>query len=145
MPAFEIIDFSIFIIANLINLLISILFIFRQKKQEKIEYWLGLIVVFLALPIVAFMAINWIGNRDWWTFILLLPMVLYAVIELLFDYILKLEFRKTALLWPYLLIYYTALNGMIGYTFLVNRVFGFVTLSTYFINLFATWYGHREN
>jgi len=91
------------------------------------------------------MAINCIGNRDWWTFILPLPLGLYAVIELFFDYILKREFRKTALLWPYLLLYYTALNGMIGYTFLVNRIFGFVTLSTYFINLFATWYWHREN
>jgi len=66
------------------------------------------------------------------------------VVELLLDYVLKLPFRKTWLLGPYLGIYYLAQFGMIGYAFLVGKAHGFVTLVTYFCSLFATWYSYSR-
>ncbi len=69
-------------------------------------------------------------------------LILFFAIELLFDYILKLDFRNTALLWPYIVVYYLALMGMIGYSFSIGRPYGFITLGTYFLGLLATWYGH---
>ncbi len=69
-----------------------------------------------------------------------LLLLLFLVIELLFDYILKIDFRSTALLWPYIIVYYLGLMGMVGYSFLIGKPYGFVTLGTYFLNLFATWY-----
>ena len=137
------IDFTTFIIANLINLLISAIFIVRQHGKEKAEHHMGLIVVILSIPLFIFALMNYNIGREWWTFILPLPMVLYAIVEFILDYYLKSNFRETWLLGPYLLIFYMALFGMIGYTFLVNPIFGYITLSTYFISLLATWYGHR--
>jgi hypothetical protein len=57
---------------------------------------------------------------------------------------LKLDFRSTALLWPYLLVFYVALMGMIGYSFLIKKSFGYVTLCTYFLALLATWYSYAK-
>jgi hypothetical protein len=46
--------------------------------------------------------------------------------------------------WPYISMYYLGLMAMIGYAFLVGRIWGFVTLATYFVNLWATWYAHTR-
>jgi hypothetical protein len=88
--------------------------------------------------------LNALNQRDWWKIVLPLPLILYCLVELLFDYILKLDFRTTGLIWLYLPIFYLGLWGMIGYAFLIGRIFGFITLGTYFVSLLATWYGHTR-
>ncbi len=34
--------------------------------------------------------------------------------------------------------------AMIGYSFLIGKTYGFVTLGTYFLGLFATWYSYSK-
>ena len=60
------------------------------------------------------------------------------------DYWLELDFRHSRLLGPYLLLYYAALMGMVGYSFLAGDAFGVVTLITYFVQLGATVYSYRK-
>lgn len=141
---YRIIDIAIFVIANLLNLLIIGIFLSRPKGLKRIEYGLGLIVVVMILPVGVAIVLNILGKRDWWTIVLPLILILFLVIELVFDYILKLNFRKTALLWPYLLLFYLALMAMIGYSFLIGKSYGFITLSTYFLTLLATWYSYSK-
>ena len=76
----------------------------------------------------------------------LLPglMVLSLLVELLRDYISKIEFRQTWIRGPSLLLYYAAQMSLIGYAFIVNRIFGFITLTTYFFSLDATGYSLRK-
>ena len=57
-------------------------------------------------------------------------------------YILQINFRSTRLLGPYLLLYYLAILGMIGYSFQIGKTYGFITLLTYFINQIATFYSY---
>ncbi len=138
---FRIIDIGIFVIANLINLLLIGIFLSRPKGLKKVEHVLGLFLVAMILPVGVAIVLNILGEREWWTIFLPMILILFLKIELFFDYILKLNFRKTRLLWPYLLLYYLA---MIGYTFLISKPFGFVTLGTYFLGLFATWYSYSK-
>lgn len=141
---FHIIDLAVFIIANLVNLLLAGIFLSRPKGLKRVEDILGLIVVAMLLPVGIIVILNILGKREWWTIVLLLTFLSFLVIELLFDFILKLNFRKTKLLWPYLLLFYLALMAVIGYSFLIGRTYGFITLSTYFLNLFATWYSYSK-
>ncbi|MDH4272366.1 MAG: hypothetical protein OEW18_10395 [Candidatus Aminicenantes bacterium] len=141
---FRIIDLAVFIIANLINLLLVGIFLSRPSGLEKVEYILGLVMVSLILPVGLAILLNAMARREWWTIVLPLLLILYLVIELLLDYILKLDFRSTALLWPYLVVFYVALMGMIGYSFLIKKSFGYVTLCTYFLSLLATWYSYAK-
>ncbi len=141
---FRIIDLAVFVIANLVNLLLIGIFLSRPSGLEKLEHILGLIVVALILPVGAVILLNALAKREWWTFVLPSLLILYLLIELLFDYILKLDFRSTALLWPYLLVFYVALMAMIGYSFLIKKSFGFITLGTYFLSLLATWYSYAK-
>ena len=138
------VDAAMFVIANLVNILMIGIFLSRPKGLKRLEYVLGLFLIALALPVGYVAVHNIAGKREWWTFVLPALLVLFLIVELVLDYVLKLEFRKTALLGPYLLLYYLSLMGMIGYSFLVSETFGFITLATYFVNLMATWYSYTR-
>ena len=140
----QLIDTVLVVSANLFNLLVTAIFFSRPLGLRRLEHWLGLINVALALPVGAAVVLNALARREWWTIVLPALLLAYLLLELLLDYILKLEFRKTRLLGPYLLLYYAAQMGMIGYAFLVSEPWGFVTLVTYFVCLGATAYSYRK-
>ena len=71
-------------------------------------------------------------------------MVLFLVVEFVLDYWLKFNFRHTAWLGPYFLVYYLALFALIGYAFLTGKSYGFITLMTYFINVAATFFSYAR-
>lgn len=141
----ELIDSLIFLIANLTNILLSFLFLLRSKGHKKAENILGIVLISFAVPLLIFIVVNVSNEETWWRYILPLPLVFFFLIELVLDYILKIEFRKTKLLWPYLLVFYMGLMGMIGYSFLVNKTYGYITLTTYFINLAATYFTYSNS
>jgi hypothetical protein len=132
------IDLFVFIIANLTNLLLAVMFLFRARGRSKVGNAFGWVAVVLGIPLLAAAVINILGMRPWWAFVLPGLLVLYDAVEFVLDYILKFDFRHSRWLVPYLGLYYMALIGMIGYTFAVGKPYGFVTLVTYFINLAAT-------
>ncbi len=138
------VDIVLFVVANLVNLLVIGIFLARPQGLERVESILGLVLVAMALPVGVVLTLNVLQHREWWTIVLPLPLILFCILELLFDYVLKLEFRETALLWPYLGTFYLALMGMIGYSFSIGKGYGFVTLGTYFLNLLATWYSYSR-
>jgi hypothetical protein len=133
-----IIDFSVFVIANLTNLLLALMFLFRGSGRAKAGSGFGWAAVILGIPLLAAAILNALGGRPWWSYILPGLLVLYDLVEFVLDHLLKFDFRRSRWLGPYLGLYYLALMGMIGYSFAVSRPFGFVTLVTYFINLAAT-------
>jgi hypothetical protein len=138
------IDLVVFAIANLVNLLMIAIFLSRTQGWKRVERVLGIVLMALAIPTALAAGANIIGGREWWTIVLPALLVLFLALELVLDYILKLNFRQTRLLGPYLLLYYLALMGMIGYSFLIGRPYGFVTLVTYFLQLAATWYSYSK-
>jgi hypothetical protein len=141
---YKTVDFWIFIIANIVNLSVIGIMISRTKQLPNLEYYFGLLIVFVAIPLTACVIFNIAENRDWWTIVLPMFLVVFCVIEFLLDYVFKVDFRVTVWLWPYLIIFYSGLMGMIGYSFLIGRSYGFITLCTYFINLLATWYSYSQ-
>jgi hypothetical protein len=141
---FETIDLVAVIAANLFNLLVTAIFLTRPQGWKRFERIAGLAAVFMALPLGAAVASNFTFQRTWWFIALPIPLILHCIVELLLDYILKLDFRRTRLLGPYLALYYLGQMGMIGYAFIVKPVYGFATLGTYFLCLGATRYAHLK-
>jgi hypothetical protein len=137
-------DLIVVLIANLINLILSLIFLNRVFGRAEWEHRLGYGTVLVAFPLAAIAVSNLVGGRSWAFWVLPLVMVVYLAVEFLLDYVLKLDFRHTALLGPYLLIYYLAMFALIGYAFLAGKPYGFVTLITYFLNLAATFYSYAR-
>jgi hypothetical protein len=123
----------------------TFLFWARTRGHKQWENISGLVLIVSAIPIFTIALLNYFSGREWWTYILPIPMVLFLIIELFFDYIYGLNFRKSKLLIVYLFFYYTGLAGLIGYTFLVNRIMGYILLAVYFIHQIMAVYAHRKN
>lgn len=138
---FKKIDILVFIIANIINFIMIGIFISRKFGLSKIEFGLGIFILSLFIPLSIIVYFNITNHRESWSYSLIIPILVFLIIELIFDYILKLDFRNISyLLYPYIFVYYLGLLGMIGYSFGIGKIYGFITLSTYFMNLFATWF-----
>jgi hypothetical protein len=130
--------------ANGVNVLVAALFVVRWRGFERAEYAIGLAVIAMIVPAGAAAALNAAARREWWTVVLPLVLAAYLLAELLLDYVFQIPFRETALLWPYIVLFYAGLWGMIGYSFLMGKPFGAVTLVTYFVQLGVMIFTHAK-
>ncbi len=93
------------LVANLNNILLLSLFITRLRNKPKIEYWLGIIIILSIVPLSYLFITAIIINRPILYFIQIGLMITYLILELLLDYILKIEFRQTQwIVIPYYLL-----------------------------------------
>ena len=135
------VDLVVFSLANLMNLILVGVFLARAAGTPRIGF-LGLVWAGFIVALSAVVVLNTRARRAWWTVALPALLIAFLILEVLLDYILRLDFRSTRLLGPYLLLYYLALLGMIGYSFQIGKRYGFITLVTYFINQIATFYSY---
>ena len=129
------VDLIVVYLANLINVIMTILFTARIFGLPQVEYLLGIVgmVMGFVLGYIAFL--NKKNKRDKWEAYLLIPILLFFIVDLILDYVLTFEFRSTAIVGPYVLLYYVGLWGLIGYSFRFDKKWGFLTLATYFMNM----------
>jgi hypothetical protein len=73
---FFLVDIGMVVIANGVNLLLTVLFFLRTKGWSRAEHILGLIVISMALPVLAMVIYNLFNKRGWWTIILPLILIL---------------------------------------------------------------------
>ena len=137
-------DLVIFVAANLVNVLLAVLFYVRWKGLERVEYVLGVVIVAMIVPVCAAAASNAFARRELWSVALPLVLALYLLTELLLDYVFQIPFRDTALLWPYVIVFYAGVWAMIGYSFLMGKGFGATTLATYFVQLAVMIFTHAK-
>jgi hypothetical protein len=138
------IDLGVVMIANLFNLLVTGIMISRPLKKKRAEFVLGVASVILALPLLGAVGWNWMSGREWWAIVLPGLLMIFCLVELLLDYVFKYPFRQTRWLGPYLLLFYLAQWGGVGYSFLVAPAYGVITLLTYFLSLGATAYSYKR-
>jgi hypothetical protein len=141
---YHVVDITIFVIANFVNLALATIFLARARGNQEAAKILSASVLITGIPLTIAIVINASGQREWWTVVFPALLLAHFLMELVLDTILKLDFRSTRLLWPYLAVYYLALFAMIGYSSGKGKVFGFITLATYFVNLPATGYSYAR-
>ncbi len=137
-------DWVIIVSANVVNLLVALVFVARARKRELLEWWLGLFVVLMGAPVLLAALWNLSRGREAWTVYLPGILIAYLVAEFVLDYWLKISFRSNVLLWPYIVLFYAGQIAMISYASLIKRQLGLVTLATYFVSLGATWWANRQ-
>jgi hypothetical protein len=141
---FRIVDYTLAVVASLTNVLIIGIMLSRPAGLRRLEVALGWAFMALALPVGLAVVVNGLGRRPWWAIALPALLLAFMMVELVLDHILKLGFRTTRLLWPYLTLYYLSQWGIMGYAFSVGRPYGFIALATYLLNLLATWYSYSQ-
>jgi hypothetical protein len=135
------IDLVVVAVANLMNIIMVVVFLLRSMMIERLQV-VGFIWAAFILVLAAVVALNIRTKREWWAIVLPLLLVVFLIVEVALDYIAKYDFRSTILLGPYLLLYYVSILGMIGYSFLTEKKYGFITLTTYFLSQIAAFYSY---
>ncbi len=134
-------DFTVILVANIFNLIMVGIFYARTQGAFH-PLIFGVVWTAFILLLAAAGISNLRAGREWWTFVLPLIMIVFLLLELILDYILKIDFRSTGLLAPYLILYYLAILGLIGYGFLIEKKWGFITLLTYFLSQIAALFSY---
>jgi hypothetical protein len=116
------------------------IFLVRTGSRPESDRSIGLLQFPVAIVLALAAVYNLANGRGVWMVILPALMVAFSLVELLLDYIWHYPFRSTRLIGPYLLLFYVAQMGLIGYAFMVNNTYGFITLATYFLSLAASGY-----
>jgi len=127
-------DLAFVITATVFNLLIAAIFVAVKHNRTGLVRGLGLAVMATAVPFaVAFLHTLQTGNDSivqvYFGFIFL-----YLAVELLLDFILKFDFRKSRLTHiPYILLEYLALFGIIAIAFSIHPTWGYIVSITFWI------------
>ena len=116
------------------NIAVSGVYLTSKFNNDFLLQTFGAIVVLLLIPFT----ISLIGylkkKAEKKIIISLVIILLYLVMEIVFDYILKIPFRDIlALHIPYIMVFYAAAFSIIGVSFNINKKMGFIVLTTFLI------------
>lgn len=140
---FEHLYFGIGLLNNLI--LISI-FVVRKNKKIDIIKTVGKVYIALLGSIAVFAMIIGVYFQVDVRFIVFLSIFLaYLILEIVFDYILKIDFRKDwKLLTPYLILYYAMNYGFVVMIWKVSLLKGILLLSLFIIQMIVNIISHKK-
>ena len=122
------------ITANVYMLLVITLFTARMVGWLELAHWVGLASIFVVIPLVYLFVAGLRSNRPLIYFVWLGLMILFALVELTIDHILKLDFRSVQ--WAvilYVVFFFGATGGMIGVAAQAGRLWASVTVFTFLI------------
>ena len=103
------------VVAILVYVLTILVFSARLSGSSRTEHWLGLMLILLALPLVYLLIVAGGHARPPLYYVQLSLMLLYLLVELLLDYVLKLDFRSVRwMVISYVTLFFAGTGGMIG-------------------------------
>jgi len=120
--------------AIIFNIGVSGVYLSSKFDNGVLRQTFGAIVILLSIPFTISL-IGYIKEKAEKKIIISLVIILlYLVLEIVFDYILKIPFRDIlALHILYIIVFYAAAFSMIGVSFNINRKMGFIVLATFWI------------
>jgi len=120
--------------AIIFNISVSGVYLASKFNNGVLLQTFGAIVVLMSIPFTISL-IGYLKNKAEKKIIISLVIVLlYLVLEIIFDYILKIPFRDIlALHIFYIIVFYTAAFSMIAVSFNINRKMGVIVLITFLI------------
>ena len=134
-------DLAFVISAVLFNLLIAAIFVAVKHNRTGLVRKLGLVLLSTAMPFAAAFLHNLQSGNDPIIQVYFGFIFLYLVAELLLDFILKIDFRKSRLTHiPYILLEYLALFGIIAIAFSIHPTWGYIVSITFWILLASLIY-----
>ena len=85
----RVIDLGVFGIANLINVLLMVIFLARARagtRDTPMENIAGWIIVAMILPLIVAVIMNIVARRGGWMWVLPLVTVVFLIVEFILDY-----------------------------------------------------------
>ena len=132
-------------LATFILLTSSLIFVFRLLNLQKAEYWTGIAFMLSAIPIFYLVYASADFERPALYYIQLGLMIGFIIIELLLDYILKVDFRHTK--WmaiSYVMFFFASTGGMIGIATQAGKFWTIFSIILYLIMVALAFIQHAK-
>ncbi len=137
----DLLDFLFVMTAVVFNLQVIGVYVSSKNGRMKIARRFGVMMLFLAFPLAIVFAGYYMMGEEIWSMIGLSVIFLYLLVELVLDFILKIEFRKMPLLHiPYIILFYVVQAALIGIAFSIDTVWGWLVSITFWALLAALVY-----
>lgn len=95
--------------------LCSLIFIFRLLGYQKVEFWLGIVLILTAVPLAYLLFTANQFQRPTIYYVQIGIMLGFLMLELFLDYVYKIEFRNNSrIIIIYLVLFFGGTGGMIG-------------------------------
>lgn len=126
-----------FVIAALVFILLIPLILFAEKAGKmKLVRTLGILWALTAVPFAVYLVSGLLTGQPVKILVCVGVMLVYIFLDVLLDFILKIDFRSN---WkthaPYILLEYAALIALIIVTFAIDRTWGWIISSAFWILL----------
>ena len=127
---------------NLLGALVAVVFytsaifvfIFRLLDKPQVEYWIGFAELLLALPLVYLLLTARQLDRPALYYVQIGLMLLWLLVELLLDYILKIDFRNVQwMVISYVVLFFAGTGGMLGVARNAGRGWTILTVSLFLV------------
>ena len=103
------------IVALTIFAVCILMFCWRLADKPRVEHWLGLTLTLAVIPLVYLMVTAPSFTRPPLYYVQISLMVLFLIVELLLDYVLKIPFREERwMVVAYVTLFFGATGGMLG-------------------------------
>ena len=111
-----------------------LIFVFRLTNQQVAEYWTGIAFMLSIIPIVYLIYSSTYIERQKLYFIQLGLMIVFIIVELMLDYILKFDFRqKKWMAITYATFFFASTGGMIGIASQAGKLWSIISVILFFI------------
>ncbi len=118
-----------------------LIFAFRLSGASKVEFWLGILFMLLAVPLIVLLISAGSHRRPPLFFIQIAIMLAFILVELLLDYILKVDFRHIRWMTiTYVTLFFAATGGMVGLASLSGKLYTLIAVILFFIMAFLAIY-----
>ena len=148
-PPMSVFDLAFVISAVAFNLLIMGIYITSKLDLVKVRNLLGKCVIFLGVPLTVIFIDYLIEGRPTKTILYFICVLIYIIVELFLDFILKIDFRNKPLLHvPYIVLFYVASLGFIAISFSMDNTWGYVVSVSFWCVLGSLAYlllGKKKN
>jgi hypothetical protein len=103
------------VLAHMIYITCILLFWARLGAKPRVEHWLGLLLMLALIPLTYLILTARTYTRPPLYYVQISLMIAFLVVELLLDYILKIEFRQERwMVIAYVMLFFGATGGMLG-------------------------------
>jgi hypothetical protein len=131
------------IVADLIFVLCSLIFVARVAGRAVIEHWLGLVLTLAVAPLT-YLLLSARGRPPLY-YVQLALMIAFLVLELVWDYVLKVPFRQAR--WTtiiYVTLFFAATGGMIGVATRAGRAWGISAIVLFLVMAILAFTQHGK-
>ncbi len=122
------------IVTVFIYSLVILVFLVRLAGSERTEHVLGIVLIALIVPLLYLLFAARGAGRPALYFVQLGLMILYLIIELLVDYIFKLDFRNVRWMTiTYVTLFSAATGGMMGIAAHAGKGWSFASIALFIV------------